>query len=253
MNRLKGKTAIITGGGQGIGRAICQAFAREGAGVWVSDLFLERAHATCEIIRAAGGEAYADQCDVTQPESVRAMVDRALGQWGRIDILVNNAGVECLKSIEEMTLEDWERVMAVNARGVFLCSKYVVPHMKKAGKGNIINMGSSAGYIGAPFQTAYCASKGAVHQFTKALAVELTSANIKVNAICPGAVATSMLDYLAEEFGKRGVDIKGWTDQQFGGTAKPEDIAAMAVFLASDESRVVHGAALLVDGGLCAS
>ncbi|MFQ5814277.1 MAG: SDR family NAD(P)-dependent oxidoreductase, partial [Anaerolineae bacterium] len=253
MKRLEGKTAIVTGGGQGIGRAIAEAFAREGAAVWVPDLFLDRAKETCSAIQLGGGVAHPDQCDVTQEGSVKAMIGRAVGQLGRIDILVNNAGIELLKNIEEITVEEWDRVMAVNVRGVFLCSKHVLPHMKKEGKGNIINMGSSAGYIGAPFQTVYCASKGAVHQFTKALALESTPSNIKVNAIAPGGVATSMLDYLTEEFGKKGVDINSFLNQQFGGVQQPEDIAAVAVFLASDESRVVHGAALLVDGGLCAS
>lgn len=252
MKRLEGRSSIVTGGGQGIGRAISEAFAREGATVWVADLFLERAQETCARIKAAGGMAYPDQCDVSAEESVKAVIGRAINRFGRIDILVNNAGIELLKSIEEITVEEWDCVMAVNVRGVFLCSKHVLPHMKKAGGGTIINMGSSAGYIGAPFQTVYCASKGAVHQFTKALALESTAANIKVNAIAPGGVATSMLDYLAEEFGKKGVDINSFLNQQFGGVQRPEDVAAMAVFLASDESRVVHGAALLVDGGLCA-
>ncbi|MBI3949039.1 MAG: 3-oxoacyl-ACP reductase FabG [Acidobacteria bacterium] len=251
--RLEGKTAIVTGGGQGIGRAIAVAFAREGAAVWIPDLFLERAKTTAAIIKDNGGVAYANQCDVAQEESVKKMIDRAVAQLGRIDILVNNAGIELLKGVEEITVEEWDQVMATNIRGVFLCSKHAIPHMKKAGKGNIINMGSSAGYMGAPFQTVYCASKGAVHQFTKALALELMASNIKVNAIAPGGVATSMLDYLDEEFGKKGIDIKSFIDQQFGGVAQPEDIAAMAVFLASDESRVVHGAALQIDGGLTAA
>lgn len=145
MKRLKGKTAIVTGGGQGIGRAIAEAFAREGAAVWVPDLFLDRAKETCSAIQLGGGVAHPDQCDVTQEGSVKAMIGRAVGQLGCIDILVNNAGIELLKNIEEITVEEWDWVMAVNVRGVFLCSKHVLPHMKKAGKGNIINMGSSAG------------------------------------------------------------------------------------------------------------
>ncbi len=253
MNRLQGKTAIVTGGGQGIGRAISLKFASEGAAVWVADIFPERAQATAEAIRSAKGSAYSGHVDVTQETSVKAMVDAAAQQLGHVDILVNNAGIELLKGVTEITTEEWDRVMAVNVRGVFLCTKHVLRHMKKAGKGNIINMGSSAGYIGAPYQTVYCASKGAVHQFTKALAVELTSSGIKVNAIAPGGVATSMLKYLEEEFGKKGVDIRMFLNQQFGGVQQPEDIADTALFLASDESRTVHGSALLVDGGLCAS
>lgn len=253
MRRLEGKTSIVTGGGQGIGRAISEAFAREGAAVWVADFFPERAQQTCEAIQKEGGEAFADRVDVADEKSVQEMVTRASTKLRRLDTLVNNAGVELLKAMEDITVEEWDRLMAVNVRGVFLCCKHVIPHMKKQGKGNIINMGSSAGYIGAPFQTLYCASKGAVHQFTKALALECTAANIKVNAIAPGGVATAMLDYLAEEFAKKGIDVKSFTNQQFGGVQLPKDIADVAVFLASDESRTVHGAALLVDGGLCAA
>jgi NAD(P)-dependent dehydrogenase (short-subunit alcohol dehydrogenase family) len=253
MKRLEGKTAIVTGGGQGIGRAICEVFAREGATVWVPDFFADRAKATADAINAAGGKAFSDQVDVSKEDSVKAMLDRAVAKLGRVDILVNNAGVECLKSIEDLTVEDFDRLMGVNVRGVFLCSKHIIPHFKKNGKGNIINMGSSAGYIGAPFQSAYCASKGAVHQFTKALAVECTQANIKVNAIAPGGVQTPMLDYLATEFNKKGVDIMAFGSNQLGGWSRPEDIAHMALYLASDESRSVHGAALLIDGGLTAA
>jgi NAD(P)-dependent dehydrogenase (short-subunit alcohol dehydrogenase family) len=253
MKRLEGKATIVTGGGQGIGRAIARKFASHGAVVWVPDYFKERAEATAALIQSEGGKAYADQCDVTDEASVQAMIGRAVGKMGRLDVLVNNAGVELLKSIEEITVAEWDRVMAVNVRGVFLCCKHALPYFKKAGKGNIINMGSSAGYIGAPFQTVYCASKGAVHQFTKALALECGGAGVKVNAIAPGGVNTAMLDYLDAEFRKKGIEVKSFIQNQFGGMQQPEDIADMAVFLASDESRVVHGAALLIDGGLTAS
>jgi NAD(P)-dependent dehydrogenase (short-subunit alcohol dehydrogenase family) len=253
MNRLQGKTAIVTGGGQGIGRGIAMAFASEGAAVWVSDYFPERAKSVAEEIKKAGGTAFGDHVDVTQEESVKGMFERFLAKFEQLDVLVNNAGIEVLKSIEETAAEDFDRVFAVNVRGVFLCCKHAIPQFKKQGKGNIVNMGSSAGYIGAPFQTVYCASKGAVHQLTKALAVECTSANIRVNAIAPGGVKTAMLDYLSEEFMKRGVDINAFSSMHMGGWSTPEDIAQMAVYLASDESRSVHGAALLIDGGLTAA
>ena len=253
MNRLQGKTAIVTGGGQGIGRAIAMTFAREGATVWVPDFFPERAKSVADEVTKEGGTAYGDQVDVTKEDSVKGMFERALAKFGKLDILVNNAGVEVLKSIEETTVEDFERVFGVNVRGVFLCCKHAIPHFKKQGKGTIVNMGSSAGYIGAPFQTVYCASKGAVHQLTKALAVECTSSNIKVNAIAPGGVQTAMLDYLTEEFAKKGIDIKAFSNMQLGGWCTPDDIAMMALYLASDESRVVHGAALQIDGGLTAA
>lgn len=253
MKRLENKTAIVTGGGQGIGRAIARTFAKQGAVVFIPDYFKERAEETAKLIQAEGGTAYGDQCDVTDEASVQAMISRTIEKMGKIDVLVNNAGIELYKSIEDISVAEWDRVMAVNVRGIFLCCKYALPHMKKAGKGNIINMGSTAGYIGAPAQTVYCASKGAVHQFTKALALECGPAGIKVNAIAPGGVNTPMLDYLAEENEKKGIDVKAWVaGAQFGGILQPEDVAGMALFLASDESRTVHGAALLIDGGFTA-
>lgn len=253
--RLENKTAIVTGAGQGIGRAIARAFAKEGAQVFIPDYSKAGADETAELIRSEGGTAYSAQCDVTDEASVKAMVENAMEQMGGIEILVNNAGVELYKTIEDITVDEWDRVMAVNVRGIFLCCKYALPHMKNAGKGNIINMGSVAGYIGAPFQTVYCASKGAVHQFTKALALECGAAGIKVNAISPAGVATPMLDYLDEESKKKGVDdLKGLCDQgQFGGIVQPEDVANLALFLASDESRNVQGSAVLIDGGSTAA
>jgi NAD(P)-dependent dehydrogenase (short-subunit alcohol dehydrogenase family) len=254
MKRLENKTAVITGGGQGIGRAIAKAFSYHGAIVFITDYFDERAEESAKTIKAEGGTAYADQCDVSDDSSVKAMIGRAMDKMGRIDILVNNAGIELYKTIEEISVEEWDRVMAVNVRGIFLCCKYALPHMKKAGKGNIINMGSIAGYIGAPSQTVYCASKGAVHQLTKALALECGPSGIKVNAIAPGGVQTAMLDYLSDQFAKKGIDLKAALQtSQFGGAVQPEDVAHMAVFLASEESRTVHGSAMLIDGGSTAA
>ncbi len=254
MNRLEGKKAIVTGGGQGIGRAIATAFAKHGATVFIPDYFKDRAEETVKIIQAKGGTAYADQCDVSDDSSVKGMIDRAVKAMGSIDILVNNAGVELHKAIEDISVAEWDRLMGVNVRGIFLCCKHALPYMKGDGRGNIINMGSSGGYIGSPMQTAYCASKGAVHQFTKALALECGSAGIKVNAIAPGGVATSMMDYLIKENKKMGIDAKAWLEEaQFGGMLGAEDIANTAVFLASDESSHIHGSALLIDGGLTAA
>jgi NAD(P)-dependent dehydrogenase (short-subunit alcohol dehydrogenase family) len=254
MKRLENKTAVVTGGGQGIGRAIAMTFAEHGATVFIPDYFKDKADETAKMIQAKGGTAYGDQCDVSDEASVKAMIDRAAEKMGRIDVLVNNAGIELYKAIEDITVTEWDRLMGVNVRGIFLCCKYALPYMKKAGKGNIINMGSNGGYIGAPMQTAYCASKGAVHQFTKSLALECGPAGIKVTAIAPGGTNTPMLDYLFDEYKKRGIDAKTLIEGvQFGGIIKPEDVAFMALFLASEESRCVHGVALLVDGGYTAA
>ncbi|WP_319409413.1 SDR family NAD(P)-dependent oxidoreductase [uncultured Desulfosarcina sp.] len=254
MKRLENRTAIITGGGSGIGRAIATTFARHGAQVYIPDYLKESAEETTKQIQNGGGVAYAGQCDVSDETSVQTMVADAMEKMGSIDILVNNAGIELHKAIEEMSAEEWDRVMAVNVRGMFLCCKHTIPHMKKAGKGNIVNMGSTGGYIAAPFQTVYCASKGAVHQFTKALALECSPAGIRVNAIAPGGVDTPMLDYLEESNKKKGVDdLKVRVSEvQLGGLIQPQDIADLALFLASDESRTIHGTAVLIDGGYTA-
>jgi len=249
MKRLEGKATIVTGGGQGIGRAIAETFAREGAMVWIPDVRKDNAEAVAAGICGKGGQAWGDLCDIADEASVKAMVDRAVAKMGKLDILVNNAGVELCKSIEEMTLLEWNRLMAVNVGGMFLCCKYAVPHFKKQGRGNIINLSSAGGYRGVPFNTAYCASKGAVQLFTKALALECGPAGVKVNAIAPGGIDTPMLDYLDSEFKKRGMDVKRYIDTQFGGMGRPQDIADLALFLASDESRIIHGAALPIDGG----
>jgi NAD(P)-dependent dehydrogenase (short-subunit alcohol dehydrogenase family) len=254
MKRLENKTAVITGAGQGIGRAIALTFAKHGAKVFISDYIKDKADDTAKLIQTNGGTVFSGHCDVSIEASVKAMIGQAVEKMGRIDILVNNAGIEVYRAVEDMTVDEWDRIMAVNVRGVFLCCKYAVPHMKKEGKGNIINMGSTGGYNGAPYQTAYCGSKGAVHQITKCLALECGPSGIRVNAIAPGGVNTPMLDYLAQESLKKGLDIKTLVaTMQFGGAQQPQDIADMALFLASDESRTVHGAALLIDGGLSAS
>ena len=222
--------------------------------VYIPDYVKEGAQETVNIIQGEGGVAYADQCDVSDEASVQAMVAKAVDTMGAIDILVNNAGIELHKGLEEISVEEWDRVMAVNVRSMFLCCKYAIGHMKKAGKGNIVNMGSTGGYIAAPCQTAYCASKGAIHQFTKALALEFSQEGIRVNAIAPGGVDTPMLDYLEESNKKIGVDnLKEQVSTvQMGGLIRPEDIANLALFLASDESRTIHGTAVLIDGGYTA-
>ena len=254
MKRLENKTAIVTGGGSGIGRAIATTFARHGAVVYIPDYLEETAEETAGLIQSDGGVAYASRCDVSDEASVQAMVASAMEKMGTIDILVNNAGVELHKSIEETSVEEWDRVVAVNVRGTFLCCKYTIPHMKHVGKGNILNMGSTGGYIAAPFQTVYCATKGAVHQFTKALALECGAEGIRVNAIAPGGVDTPMLDYLEASNKEKGVDdLKTRVSEvQMGGLIQPQDIADLALFLASDESKTIHGSAVLIDGGYTA-
>lgn len=254
MKRLEGKLAIVTGGGRGIGRAICKKFAQEGAAVWVADLRLESAISCAESICAEGGNANPIQVDVADDASVRAMVEQiAVQESGGIDVLVNNAGIGMVKTLFDTTVEDWDRVMAINVRGIFLCCKHVVPYMLSAGRGTIINMGSCTGQIGAPLQAAYCAAKGAVNQFTKSLALELGPRNIRICAVAPGVADTDMIKSHQQEYGKFDFDMLASVEErQLGGLLRPEDIANMVAFLASEEGRGVHGSVVPVDAGVCA-
>jgi len=242
--RLKGKTAIVTGGGFGMGRAICLAFAREGAGVTVADINEANAQGVAKEIIAHDGEAIACKTDVRNSAEISVMVKRCLQKFGRIDVLVNNVGMRCVKPFLEHTEEDWRNMLDVNLTSQFLCAKAVVPHMLEQGKGKIINLASIASYIGRPNRVAYCAAKGGVLQFTRALATDMKGKNIFVNAIVPGSIATGMnaaaaadpnMDWGAETL------LERW--------GQPEDIAGAAIFLASDESDYITGADIRVDGG----
>ena len=254
---LAGKTALVTGGHGGIGRAICARFAREGARVFAADL------------TAAGSLAEdqpADdfiQLDVTSEDSVRAAFDHvAATADGRLDILVNAAGIEIEKTIEETSLEEWNRIFAVNVTGTFLVSKYTLPLLRRSqasGGASVINFGSYDGFIADPGLAAYCATKGAVHALTRAMACDHGPEGIRVNAICPGYVDTPMLQSFFEGDGSGGDGGTIDSLQQavrdvhpmrtFG---KPEDMANLVNWLASDEARYAAGQLWVLDGGLSA-
>ncbi|MSP68272.1 MAG: SDR family oxidoreductase, partial [Alphaproteobacteria bacterium] len=185
--RLLGKVAIVTGGGSGMGRAICHVFAREGARVAVVDL---DAAAAAKVAQESGSEARPFTTDVTRTDQVAAMVAAVAGHFGRIDILVNNAGSRIIKSFLDHSDADWERMIGVNLRGPFLCARAAIPHMLKAGKGKVINNASIAGVTGRPNRAAYCAAKGGLLALTRALATDMAGKNICVNAILPGSIET---------------------------------------------------------------
>ncbi|GEC92083.1 SDR family oxidoreductase [Brevibacillus brevis] len=248
---LQGKTAIVTGAASGMGKAIAQLFAAEGANVILADLNKEVAGVVAQELPQ--GKGHAVQTDVADDTSVAALVKETLEAYGSIDVLVNCAGVpQAFTPIEELTLEQWDQIMSVNTKSIFLTTRHAVPHMKEKGKGSIINIASIAGIRARPGLNAYCASKGAAIMLSKALAIELASFHIRVNVINPGPAETPMLgkfingDEAEVEAGKKDIFI---SSVPLGMLIQPEDIAQAALYLASDLSKIVTGEVMNVDGG----
>ncbi|MBI2999338.1 MAG: SDR family oxidoreductase [Deltaproteobacteria bacterium] len=245
MNRLDGRVAIITGGGQGIGKAIALGMAREGAAVVIAEINGSNALTVRSEAQESGQEALAVPTDVSREESVSAMVERCLKEFGRIDILVNNAGIYPVSPVEEMAEEEWDRVIGTNLIGTFLCSKAVVPRLLEQSWGRIINMTSGRALQGAEGGAHYAATKAGIIGFTKALALELAPHGITVNAICPGVTDTAQPrgHRSEEELYAMGARVP------LGRIGQPEDLVGAAIFLASDAARFVTGQTVLVNGG----
>ena len=250
MGRLDGKVCVITGAGGGMGREAAILFSQEGASVCAADVNLEAAEETVSMTR----DAFAQQVDVADEASVKAMMDATVERYGGIDVLYNNAGISPADdaSVLDTSVEAWERVQAVNTRGVFLCCKHGIPHLQSRGGGSVINVASFVAILGAATsQISYTASKGAVLALSRELAVQFARENIRVNSLCPGPVETPLLLRI---FGDDPAALERrrihWP---MGRLAKPREIVNGALFLASDESSYVNGTTFLVDGGLTAS
>jgi len=251
--KLKDRVAIVTGASKGIGKGIATIFSREGASVVLTDWDEEAGKKTAEEIRRSGGDAFFLRCDVSDEEQVKAMILATIAKYGRINVLVNNAGVGVYKTVLDATSEEWDRCLAVNLKGVFLCSKYAIPHIKAAGGGAIVNIASVHSYQNVGGTAPYAASKAGVVALTRVMAIDYGRDKIRVNAICPGWIDTPLIRNIFDgaadpEKAKREVERR----QILGRLGTPEEVGEAAAFLASDEASYITGASLMVDNGMTA-
>jgi NAD(P)-dependent dehydrogenase (short-subunit alcohol dehydrogenase family) len=255
MNRLKNKVAVISGGGAGIGRATCELFAEEGAAVVIAERDPQTGRAVAELIQSKGGQALFVQTDVADEASIQGMVAEAVRVFGRLNILVNNAAVFVLRGIEA-TPQEWRQILDVNVMGPALVAKHVVPHLRRAGGGAIVNLSSISSFIAQPHFVTYNATKAAIANMTRCMALDLAPDNIRVNAVAPGAVWTQIVERQCREAGMdRAAADKA---PSWGGAhmiqriAEPREIAYAILFLASDEASFITAENLMVDGGYTA-
>ncbi len=249
--RLEDKVAVITGAKSGIGFATALRFCAEGAKVIAADV--RDARQELDVLNVNGGDALFVQTDVSSESAVHELIEQTVARYGRIDVLVNNAGIELARKVTETTEEEWDRLMSVNLKGVFLCSKAAVIQMRQTGGGVIVNVASELGVVGGSEIAAYCATKGGVIQLTKAMAIDHAVDNIRINCVCPGPINTPLLDRIiasaADPEKERQITEEKTLMKRLG---EPAEIANVILFLASDESSYMTGSLVVVDGGLTA-
>lgn len=249
---FEGKVVVVTGGGYGIGRAACLAFCRDGANVVVADVDVKASEETVRLLKKAGGEAVFVKTDVSQEVEVEALINKTIDTYRRLDCAFNNVGIhKTFISTIDFSQEDWNQMIDVNLKGIWLCMKYEIPQMLKQGKGAIVNASSAAGLIAAPSNPAYPASKHGVVGLTKMAAIEFARKGIRVNCICPGPTTMTRMHEELSEFAMDKIE-KMHEKVPMGRIAEPREIAEAAVWLCSDKASYVTGAALPVDGGLVA-
>lgn len=250
--RLEDKVGLVTGGASGIGRATAMAFAREGAKVVLADLVVDAGEEVVRLINEAGGEAIFVKCDVSKTAEVEAMINKAVETYGRLDYAFNNAGIGGdIAPVAECTEENWDHVIAVNLKGVWLCLKYEIRQMLKQGPGAIVNMSSVSGLVGDPDHPAYGASKHGVSGLTKAAALEYARAGIRVNAVCPAAIRTPMIERTLQAQPELSWQSLA-SGHPMGRIGEPEEVAEAVLWLCSDAASFITGHLLVLDGGLIA-